>query len=52
MCWHKWTKWETYIKEGTMQRTPSSKEMLPYSEKRQVRTCVKCGRKQDRKIEK
>jgi len=53
MCWfwfHKWTKWKTYIQEGTTQRHPFSREMLPYSEKRQKRVCEKCGLEQDREI--
>lgn len=52
MCWHKWTKWEQYIQQGQMQRHPFAKEMLPFSEERQKRYCIKCGKKQDEKIHK
>ncbi len=50
ICWHKWSKWKTYIVRGTAQRHPFSKEMLPYSERRQRRECEKCGFEQDREI--
>ncbi len=50
MCWHKWTKWETYIVTGTIQKHPFSSEMLPYAEKRQKRVCEKCGFEQDREV--
>jgi len=47
---HKWTKWETYIVRGTIQRHPFSSEMIPYSEKRQKRVCKQCGLEQDREV--
>lgn len=50
MCWHNWTKWEQYIEQGHKQRTPFSKEMLPYSERRQKRHCIKCNKEQDERI--
>lgn len=51
-CWHNWSKWEQYIEEGTVQAHPFSKNMLPYSEKRQKRICSKCGKIQEISIKK
>lgn len=50
--WHKWTKWEEYVREGTIQQHPFSKEMIPFVELRQKRYCEKCGKKQDIKVQK
>ena len=50
MCWHKWTKWEKYNQAGKVQTQPFSKEMIPFSERRQKRYCMKCGWHQDKLI--
>ena len=50
MCWHKWTKWVTYEEHGMIQSSLFSKEMIPYTETRQKRTCTKCGRIQDKNV--
>ena len=47
MCWHKWTKWEQYIFNGEIQANCVSTIMLPVTERRQRRRCVKCGKEQD-----
>ncbi len=56
MCFfHKWTKWERHTKEG--QRlirffVPDDMKgkYVPFTEERQSRTCLKCGRIQDELI--
>lgn len=55
MCFHKWTKWESYVWEGTVTRSPiwSKNERAITSEisqKRQKRKCKKCGYEEDRLV--
>jgi len=47
---HDWSKWEQYSVTGQIQRTPFSKDFLPYEEERQVRICNRCGKKQDEAV--
>ena len=51
MCiFHKWTKWKQYTESGTVNRLLGSNEPQPYTERRQVRTCEKCGKEQDERV--
>lgn len=51
MCWHKWSKWEQYRWEGKRQANFTSLEMLlPCSENRQRRRCLKCNKVEDELI--
>jgi hypothetical protein len=54
MCifFHKWGKWQQYEETGTMipgMLTPKENrgKTFNYSDSRQKRTCVECGRVQD-----
>lgn len=44
-CWwgHKWTKWHEYKRNFIVMPTTVSKEYTTF-EKRQRRTCLKCGK--------
>lgn len=57
MClFHKWTKWEQYEEEGTSTGVGLlvPRELrgiaVPYSESRQKKHCLKCGKIQDELI--
>jgi hypothetical protein len=47
-CWHKWSKWESYLWEGTIQKGNDPKR--PFEERRQKRSCMTCGHEQDEKV--
>lgn len=47
MCWHEWSKWEQYLCEGHIQKTWGSAEMIPCTQRRQKRKCLKCGKVED-----
>ncbi len=49
-CWHKWSKWEQYAEAGVKTYRKFPKERIPYSETRQKRRCMKCGKVQDEYI--
>ena len=51
ICWHKWTKWKAYVESGRMQVHCFSTEMLPFTESRECRECIKCGKTQDRLVD-
>jgi len=49
MCWHKWTKWETYTRD--MERHFfETNTVIPHIARFQKRTCIKCGLEQQKKI--
>jgi hypothetical protein len=53
LFFHNWSKWEQYIESGTMVLTgllvnqESRGKQVSFSEKRQRRSCGKCGKVQD-----
>ena len=49
MCWHKWTKWETY-KVDMKRYFPKTQKIIDYIETCQKRVCKKCGLEQNRKV--
>lgn len=49
---HKWDRWEQYIETGTeilgrLAPKAAQGQRVQYSEKRQRRTCIRCGKMQD-----
>jgi len=52
MCiFHKWNKWEPYTESGTIYGGLfKSRDPYPYTERRQKRTCKKCGKEQDEHV--
>ena len=44
MCWHKWTKWETYENQYRRIIRDNAYDCVDI---RQKRTCKKCGKAQD-----
>jgi len=49
MCWHKWSKWETYKCEMNRYIYRTDKTFT-YMETRQRRKCEKCGYTQDKEV--
>ena len=47
MCWHEWTNWEQFDWVGRVQRKRGAEEMIPCSERRQKRHCIKCNKEED-----
>ena len=48
---HKWNKWEQYDEHGVCSGgLIGPKEPTPYTERRQRRTCERCGKEQDEMV--
>ena len=53
MCiFHKWDKWEPYTESGIIyNKYLPADPGRPYTERRQKRTCKRCGKEQDKKVQ-
>jgi hypothetical protein len=49
MCFHKWSKWEQFIEEGTYYIRKTGNR-VPYKQGKQRRKCLRCNKVQEEVI--